>query len=71
MPQVTLSVPHEKLPILQDFLSALGIEDKKIVNGSSRTSIKSKMAKSVKDSANSFYKKYFSWEYFSNELEFE
>lgn len=70
MPQVTLSVPQEKLPVLTDFLNALGIENKKILSKPSKYSYK-RVSGSVKDSASYLFKKYFSWEYFSNELEFE
>lgn len=70
MPQLTLSVPNEKLPVLNDFLKALGIENKSVQTRSYRYAYK-KVSGSVKNSANSLFKKYFSWEYFSNELEFE
>lgn len=70
MPQLTLSVPDEKLPVLNDFLKALGIENKNVQSKAYRYSYK-KVSGSVKDSANYLFKKYFSWEYFSNELEFE
>ena len=70
MPQVTLTVPHEKLPILNEVLRSLGIEDKR--NKDITTSYSYREASdSVKDSANALFKKYFGWEYFSNELEFE
>lgn len=70
MPQVTLSVPNEKLPVLNDFLHSVGIESKNLENKVYKYSYK-KVSTSVKDSANYLFKKYFSWEYFSNELEFE
>ncbi|MCW3115346.1 MAG: hypothetical protein JWR18_3742 [Segetibacter sp.] len=70
MPQVTLSVPQEKLPVLTDFLNALGIENKKLQSKAYKYSYK-KVSGSVKDSANYLFKKYFNWEYYSNELEFE
>jgi hypothetical protein len=70
MPQVTLSVPHEKLPVLTDFLNAVGIENKKLQSKSFKYSYK-KLSGSAKDSANYLFKKYFNWEYYSNELEFE
>ena len=69
MPQVTLSVPNEKLPVLQDFLNALGIQNKKLQAKAYRYSYKK--VSGVKDSANYLFKKYFNWEYYSNELEFE
>lgn len=70
MPQVTLSVPSEKLPVLADFLNALGIENKNLRSKVYKYSYK-KVSGSVKDSANYLFKKYFNWEYYSNELEFE
>lgn len=70
MPQVTLSVPEEKIPVLTDFLNAVGIENKNLQSKASRYSYK-KVSLSVKDSANQLFKKYFNWEYYSNELEFE
>ncbi|HSU49355.1 MAG TPA: hypothetical protein VLJ41_02145 [Segetibacter sp.] len=70
MPQVTLSVPHEKLPVLTDFLNSVGIENKKLQPKAYKYSYK-KVSGSVKNSANYLFKKYFNWEYFSNELEFE
>lgn len=70
MAQVTLSVPNEKLPVLNDFLNALGIENKNLQSKAYKYSYK-KVSDSVKGSANHLFKTYFSWEYFSNELEFE
>lgn len=70
MQQVTLSVPNEKLPVLKDFLNAVGIDNKNLQSKTFNYSYK-KASGSMKDSANYLFKKYFSWEYFSNELEFE
>lgn len=70
MPQLTLSVSNEKLPVLKDFLNALGIENKKLENKVYKYSYR-KVSGSVKNSANHLFRKYFNWEYFSNELEFE
>lgn len=70
MPQVTLSVPSEKLPILTDVLNALGI-DTSLADNEGAASYASNVSRSIKDTANAIYKKYFGWEYFSNELEFE
>ena len=70
MPQVTLSVPQEKLPLLRDVLTALGIDDIKSKDLLPKASY-AKMSRSIRKSANNIYRKYFSWEYFSNELEFE
>jgi hypothetical protein len=68
MPQLTLSVPPEKLPILTDFLSILGIDDKNIQPATPNADI---VAKTEPNALNSFFKTYFSWEYYCNELEFE
>lgn len=68
MPQITLSVPNEKLPILNNVLQALGIEERK--TGHSKEHLQNAFH-GIGDSANSLFKKYFGWEYFSNELEFE
>lgn len=70
MPQVTVSVSHEKLPLLKDVLSALGIEDVKLTDFLPRT-YTTNVSRSIKDSASNIYKKYFTWEYYSNELEYE
>ena len=70
MAQVTLSVPNEKLPVLNDFLNVMGIQNKNVKTKAYKYSYK-KMSGSVKNSANNLFKKYFTWEYFSNELEFE
>lgn len=70
MPQVTLSVPNEKLPVLKDFLNALGIQNKNLQSKAYRYSYK-KVAGSMKESASFLFRKYFDWEYYRNELEFE
>ena len=70
MPQVTLSVPQQKLPLLKDVLDAIGIENKNIAKKVSKTSYVTRV-NNLRASANSVYQKYFGWEYFSNELEFE
>ena len=70
MPQVTISVPQEKLPVLTDFLNAVGIENKNLESKTYKYSYR-KVSRSVKNSANNLFKKYFNWEYYSNELEFE
>jgi hypothetical protein len=70
MAQVTLSVPDEKLSVLNDFLNALGIENKNLQSKVYKYSYR-KVSGSVKNSANHLFQKYFNWEYYSNELEFE
>ncbi len=70
MPQVTLSVPNEKLPLLKDVLSALGIQNKKVSSVTAKSPYR-KVSGSVKNTANGLFKKYFGWEYYCNELEFE
>ena len=69
MPQVTLSVPHQKLPILKDVLDALGIDNLKVKDFAPAENIG--MQYNFKESVNNIFRKYFSWEYYSNELEFE
>ncbi len=67
MPQITLSIPPEKLPVLTDFLSILGIDDNNIQYAAN-------FDYSVKREPNAlaaFFKTYFNWEYYCNELEFE
>ena len=68
MPQVTLSVPHEKLPLLKDVLYSIGID-----RGQIRSNSKAVIShlSTVKKNAGSLYQKYFGWEYNMNELEFE
>lgn len=70
MPQVTLKVPHQKLPILRDVLNALGIENQNLTEVTTSSNINS-VQNQLKDSMNNIFRKYFSWEYYSNELEFE
>lgn len=64
MPQVTLSIPQEKLFLFRELLDVLGIEENG--NEESSTSIKN-----ITDSANAFLKRHFSWENNQNQLEFE
>ena len=64
MPQITLSVPQEKLPILQEFLQALGIERHNLSSFFGKQ-------KEVTTKITVENKEPFSWEYYCNELEFE
>jgi len=66
MPQITLSIPNEKMPIVQEFLQALGIEGQHISN-IFRKSRSSKKAAPTRPQ----YEQSISWEYYCNELEFE
>jgi hypothetical protein len=68
MPQLTLSVPPEKLPVLTDFLNILGIDDKNIQPASPNADT---LLRKEPNALNSFFKTYFNWEYYCNELEFE
>jgi hypothetical protein len=68
MPQLTLSVPPEKLPVLTDFLNILGIDDKNIQPASPNVDT---LLRKEPNALNSFFKTYFNWEYYCNELEFE
>ncbi len=68
MSQLTLSVPPEKLPVLTDFLNILGIDDKNIqpATANADSNVKREL-----NALNSFFRTYFNWEYYCNELEFE
>jgi len=68
MSQLTLSVPPEKLPVLTDFLNILGIDDKNILPVTANADI---TVKRELNALNSFFRTYFNWEYYCNELEFE
>ena len=70
MPQVTLSVPSEKMPLLKDFLYAMGIENKSVKNLVSQ-GYRTNERSSEKIASKSMFQKYFGWEYFLNELEYE
>lgn len=70
MPLITLSVPQEKLPLLHDILNAIGIKNNGKMNMLSAASHFERKAE-AKNITSSVFKKYFNWEYFSNELEFE
>lgn len=62
MALVTLSIPNEKLSLFTDLLNSLGIvESTKVDDGKNEMDIHS----------NSFFKNYFNWENYQNELEFE
>ena len=69
MPQVTLSVPQEKLPILNHFINALGIEETTLPSMFDKSAITE--ANNETESISAFLKTYLGWEYFCNELEFE
>lgn len=66
MPQVTLSVPREKLPLLQDFLQSLGIAEKNVPY-----IFKKNMGRNTTRQTSSEVYQRFTWENYSNELEFE
>ncbi|MBA4139918.1 MAG: hypothetical protein H0X70_05355 [Segetibacter sp.] len=68
MSQLTLSVPPEKLPVLTDFLNILGIDDKNIQPATANAD---NIVKRELNALNSFFRTYFNWEYYCNELEFE
>lgn len=68
MPQVTLSVPPEKLPVLTDFLNILGIDDNYIQPAFTNAD---QTIKKESNALASFFKTYFNWEYYCNELEYE
>lgn len=66
MPQITLSVPQDKVSIFKDVLVSIGIKNFKIGE-----IISSKKLVGLKDSANAVFNKYFSWDNNRSELEFE
>ncbi len=66
MPQITLSVPQDKVSILKDVLVSIGIKNFKIGE-----IISSKKLVGLKYSANAVFNKYFSWDNNRSELEFE
>ncbi len=68
MSQLTLSVPPEKLPVLTDYLNILGIDDKNIQPATANAD---NIVKRELNALNSFFRTYFNWEYYCNELEFE
>ena len=71
MPQVTLSVSDEKLPMLKDMLKNMGIEAFDERKAISSLSIVSDVAETISHAANVEADKYFSWDCYSSELEFE
>jgi hypothetical protein len=69
MPQVTLSVPSRKMPMLRNILKAIGMEDK--ILPSSKQHFNTANAKPRTDERQSLFSSYANWEFFRNELEFE
>lgn len=67
MQPISLSLPNEQLPLYKDFLPSITEENKSKYPPLQKTSYQLNLS----NSANSFFKQDFSWEYFSNELEFE
>ena len=68
MSQVSLSIPTEKPPVSQDRILTFGLEENNMNNNVLKTT---EYKCNTTDFANSFFKNHFSWEYYSNELEFE
>ena len=71
MPQVTLSVSDKKLPMLKDMLKNMGIEAFDERKAISKHSLVSDVAETFSHNANVETDKYFSWDCYSSELEFE
>lgn len=71
MPQFTLSVPAEKLPLFNNIFQTLGLKDKNYQGRLSKSVYQTNISGSVTNTSNSFFRKNFDWEYFRNELEFE
>lgn len=67
MQQITSTLPTEQLPLYTDYLHSQSQENKRIQDPLQVTSYQL----NISDTSNSFFKQDFSWEYFSNELEFE
>lgn len=67
MQQIPLPQPIENAPAYNNFVYSIVSEDDKISENSPNPSYRT----NISDLANSFFKSDFSWEYFSNELEFE
>jgi hypothetical protein len=71
MPQLTLSVPREKLPVLQKFLQEIGIrydDDNELFK---EQGDQAKLRKHEKTFPESSRQSFYDWDYYSCELEFE
>lgn len=71
MPQLTLSVPREKLPVLQKFLQEIGIrydDDNEIFNEQGDHARHEKQGKPFPETSRQLF---YDWDYYSCELEFE
>jgi hypothetical protein len=71
MSEVTLSNTQEKLPLFNEMLDTLSVKDLQLSSLLPLSGYATNVSQAVTDTAGSIYKKYFDWEYFSNELEFE
>jgi hypothetical protein len=67
MQHFTTCLPKEQLPLSRDFVQSPNIEIKKFQDPLPNTTYQINMS----NSANSYFTQNLSWEYFSNELEFE
>lgn len=67
MSTITILPPNEQKTLYTDFLGINSIENKRIYEPSDEASYQHNST----NAANSFFTKNFTWEYFSNELEFE
>ena len=71
MPQVTLSVPQEKMPVLNNLLKELGIKISSAKALISRDFYKVEMPLSTEKPTPTLIERYFSWDNNRSELEFE
>lgn len=71
MLQVTLNVPQEKIPVLNDVLKELGIKISSARSLIKRDFYKNDIQGSISSSTTSLIQKYFSWDNNRSELEFE
>ncbi|MDB5191922.1 MAG: hypothetical protein JWQ96_1485 [Segetibacter sp.] len=69
MPQVTLSVPQNKMPLLRNILKSIGMEDKIMSSNNNRDNTSSNKPRNTQDK--SMFNSFGNWEFFRNELEFE
>ena len=67
MPQITLLIPREKIPILHEFLEDNGIENNYI----SQLFANTRKNSTTSIAATDLSEELIGWEYFCNELEFE
>lgn len=70
MPLITLNIPHQKMPILKEFIEVIGLNDNSIKTAPTHFVTKS-YSNSRQDLPTFQISTIKGWESFSNELEFE